>query len=63
MRGLAEAIADALPAKSGFCLLVFEMNTDQGTMSYISNANREDMVKALKEFISKAEKDARGPPN
>jgi hypothetical protein len=39
----------------GFCLLVFDRNTTQGRMNYISNAVREDMLVALKEFIANAE--------
>jgi hypothetical protein len=36
----------------GFCLLVFPVGSEKGgRMNYISNAVREDMLKALKEFI------------
>lgn len=35
----------------GFTLLVFDLGTD-GRMNYISNANLEDMITAMKEFIA-----------
>ena len=39
----------------GFALLVFPMNTSDGRMNYISNAERESMIVAMKEFIAKHE--------
>ena len=39
----------------GFCLLVFDQNTEEGRMNYISNSNRDDMITALKEFIANHE--------
>lgn len=45
----------ASPQKVGFCLLVFPFNGAPGLMNYISNAEREDMLKALREFIAHAE--------
>lgn len=36
----------------GFALLVFDFGED-GTMSYISNAEREDMLEAMTEFLEK----------
>jgi hypothetical protein len=38
----------------GFALLVFDFG-DKGRMNYISNAQREDMLTAMKEFISRNE--------
>lgn len=38
----------------GFALLVFEFG-DSGRMNYVSNARREDMIAAMKEFIANAE--------
>ena len=44
--------------KFGFALLVFPFGEDDGThrMNYISNSKRKDMIKAMKEFISKEER-------
>lgn len=41
----------------GFCLLVFEFGTPGpgSRMNYISNAKREDMVVALREFLANHE--------
>lgn len=39
----------------GFTLLVFDVNRHDGRMNYISNANRADMLVAMKEFIAKHE--------
>ena len=42
----------------GFSLLVFpfaQNDKGNGRMNYISNANREDMLAAMKEFIANAE--------
>jgi hypothetical protein len=55
MQGVAKAIADSLPAGYGFTLLVFDMGTPTGFMNYISNAERESMVVAMKEFIARSE--------
>lgn len=35
----------------GFALLVFDFG-NHGRMNYISNADREDMITAMKEFIA-----------
>jgi len=39
----------------GFCLLVFPLNDAPGRMNYICNADRKDMLVAMKEFIAKNE--------
>jgi len=39
----------------GFAVLMFDLNTSEGRMNYISNAQREDMVTAMKEFLSNLE--------
>lgn len=56
-RALGRAITAALnqsfgTKKVGFCLLLFDFG-GPGTMSYLSNAKREDMILALNEFLSK----------
>lgn len=47
-----EAIEDHADRKMGFMLMVFDYGTG-GRMSYISNSKREDILKALQEFIEK----------
>ncbi len=40
----------------GFCLFVFEFGKiDAGRVNYISNANRADMIVAVKEWLARAE--------
>lgn len=43
----------------GFALLAFKFNTTEGRMNYLSNAPREDMIKALREFLGNFEADAK----
>jgi hypothetical protein len=50
------AIADGeLKGKLGFALLIFEFG-EGGALFYISDAKRDEMVNAFKEFIAKQEK-------
>ena len=51
-RMMAGAIEDEAGRAMGFMLMVFDFG-EGGTMSYISNANREDVIKTLQEFIDK----------
>lgn len=46
---------DQVFAGYGWALLVFEQNTTKGRMNYISNSNRADMLRAMREFIAKNE--------
>ncbi|MGG5486280.1 hypothetical protein [Gaetbulibacter sp. PBL-D1] len=39
----------------GFALLTFDVNTNNGMVNYVCNCEREDMIKALKEFIQRNE--------
>jgi len=55
MRILANAITEVFPQKYGFALLVFPFNSP-GTANYISNARRDDMIKALREKADILEK-------
>lgn len=45
----------------GFALLVFDFGPD-GTMNYLSNAQRDDMLAAMKEFIATHEGTAHDAP-
>lgn len=59
MNSLAAAIDDLFngkerPKKNGFVLLVFPFG-EPVKVNYISNAKREDMLAAMKEFIARAE--------
>ncbi len=53
-RRIGERIGGALPDGTGFCLMIFEMDDDvdkRGHMTYVSNADRPDMVRAARELI------------
>lgn len=46
-------VLDAAFAGNGFALFVFPFNTPDGRTNYISNANRQDMLKVLENFTQK----------
>lgn len=53
-RKLGRRIAKAIPAGTGFLLFVFDFG-DEGNLAYLSNADRESMLTAMKEFIARQE--------
>lgn len=53
-RAIAAAIAEGLPEGIGFALLLFDFG-EGGNLVWISNANREDMVRALREQLARFE--------
>lgn len=61
MRAIADVLNEVFNGKlkghdrtTGFALLVFPFG-DTGRTNYISNAERKDMLNAMKEFIARAE--------
>jgi hypothetical protein len=54
MNEIARLIDGALPRGFGFVLLVFKFGR-AGFMNYISNTERADVVRAMKEFVAKEE--------
>ena len=54
LQSIAEKVNNELPTGFGFVVLSFAFG-NQGQMMYVSNANREDIVKAMKEWIEKTE--------
>jgi hypothetical protein len=54
MRQIGRAVRDALPEGYGFALLMFEFR-EGGSMHYMSNGTRPEMVKALRETADKVE--------
>lgn len=61
LNGLAEGIDDVLngevrPKKIGFALFMFEFgHIEANRVNYISNAGREDMLVAVREWLARAE--------
>lgn len=51
MRKIGEKIKKEIPGL-GFCLLVFEFHKP-GLANYLSNAQREDMIKSLEETVAR----------
>lgn len=56
LRKVGEVIKKMTPPGWGFTVLLFDVNTTKGSMFYLSSVRREDMVKAMKEFIEKNNK-------
>lgn len=54
MGKMAESVQKMLPKDFGFMILVFPFD-NPGVSNYISNAQREDMVKALREAANRLE--------
>ena len=52
MQIIARKVKEELPEGFGFVVLSFNFNA-KNEMIYVSNANREDVVTAMKEFIQK----------
>jgi hypothetical protein len=52
MKTIAGKVHEELPDGFGFVVLAFNFG-EGGELMYVSNANREDVVKTMKEFIKK----------
>lgn len=50
MQKLAKLVNEQLPVGWGFVVLAFSFGAD-GRMNYVANANRQDVVRAMYEFI------------
>jgi hypothetical protein len=52
LKEIGQKIREACPKGYGFSLLIFSFG-EGGNMFYTSNAQREDMIRAMQEFIQK----------
>ena len=59
LRRIADTIKPMLPQAHGFLLMTFDFDAP-GRMNYLSNAQRGDVVKMLREFLTKYEADQGG---
>ena len=59
-RKIAKAIGSTLPQGWGFALLIFDFNSPE--LTWISSAQRKDMVKRLREVADRLELDSAGGP-
>ena len=56
MQKIAQKVDEELPNGYGFVVLTFNFGKGiDNEMMYVSNANRQDIVKAMKEWIEKTE--------
>jgi hypothetical protein len=57
LRELGAALKDSMPEGWGFTLLMYDYeNKHGGATFYLSSGNRDDVLKAMKEFIEKQER-------
>lgn len=54
LQDVGRAVQVRLPPNTGFVVLAFDFDV-QGRLEYVSNADREGVVKTMKEFIEKTE--------
>ena len=59
--GIETTIEDYCGTKKGFALIVFEFG-QPGISNYISNGDRADMIKTLRETADRLEKNQDMPP-
>lgn len=59
MQGIAKAVGEMIPNGWGFAVLCFSFG-EEGFMNWVSNGEREDMVMALREMVTRLENDRRG---
>lgn len=50
LQEIARTISVMLPPYTGFALLAFDLGKS-GRMEYVANGTREDIIKAMEEFI------------
>lgn len=58
-RSIGRTLKVAMPEGVGFALLVFDYG-EGGHLTYVSSARREDMVKAVKEWLELVEAEPPG---
>jgi hypothetical protein len=64
LNALGRLLKDETPEGWGFTLLMFRIGEGEGhRMNYLSSANRDDMLKALKELVVNMEQDRMVNPN
>jgi hypothetical protein len=51
MQKLARGVQEELPPDWGFIIMAFPINDPLGRLNYISNGNRDAVLKLLKEFL------------
>ncbi len=54
MQVIAQLVDEQLPRDWGFFVLVFPFNGQEGRTNYVSNAQRNDCIAAMKDWIKRA---------
>lgn len=58
-RELAEMLQRAMPPGIGFSLFLFSLEgSGPGHLAYMSNGDRQDVIKALKEWLARVDRPA-----
>lgn len=55
MQELARYINSKLPARTGFFLMVFPFDHKDKVADYVSNADRDDVVTSMLEFVQRSQ--------
>jgi hypothetical protein len=58
LKEIGEYLKTKVPTGMGFMVLMFDYG-EKGNMFYLSSALRDDMIKAMEEFIAKQKKHAK----
>jgi hypothetical protein len=53
MQAIGDAVAKELPAGHGFFVLCFPLNVPGARGEYVSNGQRSDVIKVMKDFIAR----------
>ncbi len=53
LKAAAQVLVEVLPREWGFCCLAFPLDSREGGVRYISNGDRESVMKLLREFVAK----------
>lgn len=56
LQDIAEKVKEELPENTGFAILCFPFHTN-GRLFYMSNADRNDVAKAMQEWIDEVNED------
>jgi len=57
MQKIGQLVDEELPQGWGFFVMAFPFGELKGRMNFVANGQREDIVKLMKEFIEKQEKE------
>lgn len=53
MQRAAQAVLKELPKDYGFAVIAFPLDSRDGALRYVSNGDRESVLKLMREFVAK----------